>query len=38
MDIEQRIEALLDQLMDPKLTQTEIDTIESKLKVLQEQR
>jgi len=38
MDIEQRIDTLLDQLTDPKLTQAEIDKIEAKLKVLQRQQ
>lgn len=38
MDIEQRIERLLDQLEDPKLTQVEVDKIEAKLKILRSQQ
>jgi hypothetical protein len=34
MDIEQRIEALLDQLMDPKATVTDIEKIEAKVRIL----
>lgn len=37
MDIEQRIERLLDQLENPNLSQCEIDKIEAKLKVLRSQ-
>jgi hypothetical protein len=35
MDTEQRIEALLDQLMDPRLTATDIEKIEAKVRILQ---
>lgn len=38
MDTEQRIEELLDQLQDPKLTVVEITKIERKLKILQHQQ
>lgn len=35
MDTDQRIEALLDQLMDPQLTELEMAKLETKVKILQ---
>lgn len=37
MDIEQRIERLLDQLENPNITQKDIDKIEAKLRILRSQ-
>lgn len=38
MDIEQRIEGLLNQLENPNLSRREIDNIERKLKILRAQQ